>query len=134
MNSTPAPAVTAGSAVPPATRSTSRHDGVTIACPACGQQFSPAGRQRWCSERCRAAGYRRRKQAAGPGVVLPAPRPRRPRTVYACDDCGARSLGAQYCPDCQSFMRRVGLGGLCPCCDEPVAAVELVPEAAEHHA
>jgi hypothetical protein len=117
----------------PASGSSSRHDGVTITCPACGQQFTPAGRQRWCSGRCRAAGYRRRKQAAGPDVVLPAPRPRRPRTVYACDACGSRSLGTQYCQDCQTFMRRVGLGAPCPCCDEPVAALELVPEAAEHH-
>jgi hypothetical protein len=125
--------MTAISAASPAAASPSRHDGVTIGCPACGQQFTPAGRRRWCSERCRAAGYRRRKQAAGPGVVLPAPRARRPVTVYACDDCGGRSLGVQYCQDCQTFMRRVGLGAPCPCCDEPVAAIELVPEATEHH-
>ena len=89
-----------------------RHDSL----PACGQQFTPAGRQRWCPERCRAAGCRRRKQAASPDIVLPEPRPRRPRTVYACDACGNRSLGVQYCQDCQTFMRRVGLGAPCPCC------------------
>ena len=125
--------MTAISAAPPAPGSPSRHDGVTIACLACGRQFTPAGRQRWCSQRCRAAGYRRRKQATAPAVVLPAPRPRRPRTIYACDSCGGRSLGAQYCQDCQTFMRRVGLGAPCPCCDEPAAAMELVPEAAERH-
>lgn len=36
-----------------------------------------------------------------------------------------RYLGAQYCPDCQTFCRRVGPGGLCPQCDEPVAYVDL---------
>ena len=55
-----------------------RHDGVTTTCPACGHPFVPAGRQRWCSAACRAAGYRRRKPAAGPAIILPTPRLRIP--------------------------------------------------------
>jgi hypothetical protein len=68
-----------------------RHDSVTTTCPACGRPYVPKGRQRWCSDACRAAAYRWHKSAAGPSVVLPSPRPRRPRTVYECD-CAARRL------------------------------------------
>jgi DNA polymerase II large subunit len=46
-------------------------------------------------------------------------------TVYECD-CGARAVGRQRCTECGTFMRRVGIGGACPHCDEPVAVVELV--------
>jgi len=104
----------------------SRHDAVTITCPACGQPFTPAGRQRWCSQACRAAGYRRRKQAASPAAALPASRPRRPFTIYECDTCGIRAAGTQYCPDCQAFMRRIGPGGRCIHCDEPLTVTELL--------
>lgn len=48
--------------------------------------------------------------------ALPAPSaPRRAVTVYECDECGARMLGTQRCGECGTFMRRVGVGGLCPC-------------------
>jgi hypothetical protein len=30
--------------------------------------------------------------------------------------------------DCTTFMRKVGIGGSCPHCDEPVAVAELVGE------
>lgn len=103
-----------------------RHDGVTITCAACGQPFIPAGRQRWCSGACRAAGYRRRKNAAGPPVILAVPAPRRAHTVYECDSCSARSLGQQRCQECGTFARRVGIGGCCPGCDEPLAVTELL--------
>ena len=111
----------------------SRHDGVTITCPACGGAYVALGRQRWCSEACRSAGYRQRRQAMEPLLELPVPSPRRARSVYQCDTCDARALGEQRCEACGTFMRRIGFGGLCPCCDEPVAAIELVPEAKERH-
>jgi hypothetical protein len=38
----------------------------------------------------------------------------------------ARAVGEQRCADCSVFMRRLGLGGLCPCCDEPVTVDELL--------
>lgn len=50
----------------------------------------------------------------------------RAATVYECPSCQARYLGAQRCPDCQLFCRRVGPGGLCPHCDEPVAVGDLI--------
>jgi hypothetical protein len=109
----------------------SRHDGVTTCCPACGQPFIAAGRQRWCSGACRAAGYRRRKQTATPPLALAAPIPRRPSTVYECDSCSTRSLGSQRCEECGAFTRRVGIGGCCPHCDEPVTINDLIgPELA----
>ena len=55
-------------------------------------------------------------------------RPRRPITVYECDGCGARAVGQQRCEDCGTFMRKLGLGGPCPHCDEPVAVVELLDQ------
>ena len=108
------------------TRSPSRNDNVTIPCPCCGRLFNPVGRRRFCSDACRQGAWRRRHQPPAPLGVLPAPRPRRPGTVYACPICDTRYLGEQYCPDCNSFCHRIGYGGTCPCCQEPVAHDELV--------
>lgn len=106
--------------------SPSRHDPVTIACPACGRFFVPAGRQQWCSDACRSLAYRRRKRSATPPVVIPAPTPRRPHTVYECEACGTRALGQQRCEECSTWMHKVGIGGCCPNCEEPIAVEELV--------
>jgi predicted nucleic acid-binding Zn ribbon protein len=104
----------------------SRNDGVTMrTCPVCGGGFAPAGRRRWCSDACRQAAHRRRHQPQAPVEPLPPPRPRRPSTLYACPTCDQRYLGEQRCPDCNIFCQRVGYGGHCPCCDEPVAHDEL---------
>ena len=61
----------------------------------------------------------------------PSASTRAPRaaTVYECPSCQTRYLGEQRCPDCQRFCRRVGPGGLCPHCDEPVAVGDLIPAA-----
>jgi hypothetical protein len=102
----------------------SRDDGVTMACPVCGHPFVRRGRARFCSAACRQAAWRRRQ----PAPTLPHPtRAPRPATVYQCPVCEARYLGAQRCPDCQRFCRRLGPGGLCPQCDEPVALADLLP-------
>ena len=107
-----------------------RHDAVTIPCPLCATPFVPAGKRRYCRPACVAAAYRRRKRAAEPAVAVPAPRPAKPITVYECATCGARALGEQRCDDCSSFMHRVGLGGACPHCDEPVAVTDLLDQEA----
>ncbi len=99
---------------------------VTMACPACGAPFIRSGRGRYCTDACRAAAYRRRRATARPLVAVPAAMPRTPLTVYACDDCGARAVGEQRCPDCSRFRRRVGIGGACPHCDEVITVAELV--------
>lgn len=109
------------------TTSPSRHDGVTTGCPVCQHPFTPNGRRRYCSDACRSAAYRRRNAHQNP-VVVPAARPRRPITVYECGDCGTRALGEQRCDDCSTFMNRLGIGGPCPCCDEPITIPELLDQ------
>jgi len=96
--------------------SPSCHDAVTMTCPVCQRPFTPVGRQKYCTEACRAAAYRRRRDAGNTTVVVPKAQPRRPVTVYECDGCGARAVGEQRCEECRTFMRRIGIGGLCPHC------------------
>jgi hypothetical protein len=110
-------------------RSPSRDDPGTTPCPACHQSFTPTGRQFYCSTACRKTAFRRRQQQAGPVVTVPTARPRREITVYECPDCGQRLLGDQRCGDCHTFARRVGIGGACPHCAEPVAVTDLVDRA-----
>jgi hypothetical protein len=110
----------------PSTRpdATSRNDGVTIPCPICRQAFRPVGRRRFCSDACRQAAWRARQPVP---PVLPVPhRSPRPTTIYECPACETRFLGEQYCPDCHTFCRRVGPGGSCPHCSEPVAIDDLL--------
>jgi predicted RNA-binding Zn-ribbon protein involved in translation (DUF1610 family) len=45
--------------------------------------------------------------------------------VYECPECGERQL-ERRCPDCNLFTRRLGRGGRCPHCEEPVTLDELV--------
>jgi hypothetical protein len=104
------------------------HDTVTMRCPVCQHSFVPVGRQQYCGDPCRAAAYRRRRDAHHTPVVIPKARPRRPITVYECDNCGERALGEQRCEPCSTFMRRIGVGGCCPACDAPIATQELVDQ------
>ncbi len=46
-------------------------------------------------------------------------------TIYECPDCETRYVDERRCPDCNLFCRRIGTGGNCPHCDEPVAHKEL---------
>jgi hypothetical protein len=101
----------------------SRNDGVTTPCAVCGRGFSPVGRRRFCSDACRQAAWRRRHPTPLPAVPARAPRA---AVVYECPVCAARYLGEQRCPDCHVFCRRVGPGGSCPHCDEPVAVADLI--------
>jgi hypothetical protein len=110
----------------PSTTTPSRNDGVTIRCPVCERPFLPVGRQRVCSAACRQAAYRRRQASAVQPLSVPPPRSRREGTIYQCPACDAQYLGDQRCSECGVFCRRVGPGGLCPACGEPVAIAELV--------
>ena len=101
----------------------SRNDAVTIACPGCTRPFVPVGRRRFCSDTCRQAAWRWRHPAPLPAIP---DRAARPATVYICPSCDTRFLGEQRCPDCNTFARRVGPGGPCPHCDEPVAVNDLL--------
>ncbi len=98
----------------------------TQACPVCRTSFAPVRRQRYCGQACRQTAHRRRLPAAP--LVLPAARHRRDVTVYACTECEQRYLGVQWCPDCQRPCVRIGTGGLCPSCDEPVAVDDLLDQ------
>lgn len=96
-------------------------------CPVCNAEFRRVRRQRYCSDRCRRTAWRRRSAVAQPEpLAVPAARSRREATVYACGECEARYLGEQWCPECSRPCRRVGLGGLCPHCEEPVAVLHLL--------
>ena len=108
-----------------------RNDGVTIVgavcstCVVCGRGFRPVGRRHFCSDACRQAAWRSRHHASTPALP-PRVAADRATVVYECPACGARLLGEQRCPDCQRFCRRVGPGGRCPHCDEPVAVTDLI--------
>jgi hypothetical protein len=107
----------------------SRDDGVTMrcgVCALCGRPFPPAGRRRYCSPACRQAAWRRRHPSPLPPPPH-APRSVAAATVYECPACGTRYLGQQRCPECNVFCRRVGPGGACPHCEEPVALADLLP-------
>lgn len=106
---------------------TIRHAGALV-CPVCQRPFASSGRRRYCSDACRKTAWRRRDQLPPAAVAVPPARPRRPITVYACPSCETRYLGEQRCADCGVFCHRVGLGGVCPHCDEPVAVVDLITE------
>jgi hypothetical protein len=103
-----------------------RHDGVTMTCPLCQHPFVPSGRRKYCSDACRSAAYRRRRDAGRTVLTVARSKPRRPITVYECDGCGVRTTGEQRCETCGIFTRKVGLGGQCPHCDEPVTVSELL--------
>src|SRR5664280_637486 len=47
--------------------------------------------------------------------------------------CGERQLGEQRCETCRTFTRRIGVGGPCPHCDEPVAVTDLLAQAVITH-
>lgn len=99
---------------------TVRDDDATMACPVCATPFVPSGRRRHCSTACRQAAWRRRSAAPAQPVVT------RADTVYQCPSCDARFLGEQRCEDCNTWARRLGPGGTCPCCDEPIAVTDLL--------
>ena len=92
----------------------------------CGHGFEPSGRRRHCSDACRQAAWRQRHAPALPEPPVPPKGLKRAFTVYICDNCDTRALGAQRCDTCNTFMRAAGIGGKCPCCDEAVALNELL--------
>jgi hypothetical protein len=47
-------------------------------------------------------------------------------TVYECSICGERLVGDRRCPQDQVFCRALGLGGLCPDCEQPVLLADLL--------
>ena len=98
-----------------------RYDSVTMIC-RCGNEFSPSGRRRYCSDACKQKAWRSRHAAPPiPRRVAPAD------TVYICAECETRYLGERRCPDCNLFTRSLGPGTTCPHCDEPIAISDIIP-------
>ena len=102
------------------------------ACPICQTSTVPP-RARYCSDACKQRAYRLRQTAAAPATlpaVMADPERRQAlvaHTVYECPTCEVRLLGERRCPDCHIFCRRLGLGGPCPHCDEPVLLADILP-------
>jgi hypothetical protein len=104
----------------------SRNGSVTDGCLTCGGPLPPGRPRSTCSDRCRQAAWRRRHQTGTAATqTLPPSHPVKAQTVYECPTCGTRLLGQQRC-DCGSFMRRLGRGGTCPSCDEPITIEEVL--------
>ncbi len=98
-----------------------------MSCPVCWQPFVRVRRQRYCSDNCRKTAWARRRARSAVENAEPAPPARRRDvTVYSCPSCDSRFYGQQWCPDCNQPCSRVGLGGLCPHCDEPVTIADLL--------
>jgi hypothetical protein len=97
-----------------------------LPCPVCSTPFRRVRRQRYCSDNCRKTAWSRRRQPPSqPVPPVPPARTRRDVTVYSCPSCEERFYGEQWCHDCNQPCTRVGPGGLCPNCDQPVAHTDL---------
>jgi predicted amidophosphoribosyltransferase len=99
-----------------------------LLCPVCWTPFTRVGRQRYCTQACRKTAWTRRHTTtvAAPAPVVPPGIRRRDVTIYECPTCETRYHGEQWCHDCNQPCTRVGLGGLCPHCDQPVATTDLI--------
>jgi hypothetical protein len=99
-----------------------------LLCPVCWTPFTRVGRQRYCTEACRKTAWTRRHATTLTITepVVPQAIRRRDVTIYACPTCETRYHGEQWCHDCNQPCTRVGLGGLCPHCAEPVAISDLI--------
>jgi predicted RNA-binding Zn-ribbon protein involved in translation (DUF1610 family) len=113
---------------PPVPATPSRDDPETIPCPVCQRHFTAVGRQAYCSTACRKTAFRRRHQNPPAAIVIRAARPRREHTIYECPSCGQRQAGRQRCDDCGTFGRRIGNGGPCPHCQDPVTVGDLLEQ------
>lgn len=103
----------------------------SLTCLVCGTALT-IRQQRYCTRACQQHAYRVRHQ---PPVPLDLPRLRvelqrqrklLQRTVYECPTCQTRALGEQRCADCNTFTRRIGLGGNCPECDAVILLIDLI--------
>lgn len=101
------------------------------ACPVCHAPIAST-RARYCSPACKQRAYRvRQPTPTGPDPTTLAAELTRlgervAHTVYECPLCGERALGERRCPNCNRFRRTLGLGGLCPGCDEPILIADLL--------
>ena len=97
-----------------------------MTCPICQTRFTPAGRQRYCSGACRKTALRRRHQDQPPAPVPRQPAPGATTPSTNAPTAGSGSPASSAAPTAQIFARRIGLGGPCPHCGEPVALTDLL--------
>jgi hypothetical protein len=102
------------------------------ACLVCGVALT-ASQQRYCTRACQQQAYRLRHQPSRLDLTLLRAELKRQRrllqhTVYECPTCETRSVGHQRCTECNTFARRIGLGGNCPECDAVLAFTDLLGE------
>jgi hypothetical protein len=96
-------------------------------CLNCGTTLNqPRGRQAYCTPACRQKAWRARTSHQPSTAPTPAPLPRRRHGIYQCPTCEEITLGAQRCDECNVFTRRIGTGGPCPHCSEPVSIDQLL--------
>ena len=100
-------------------------------CLVCGAALSTR-QQRYCTRACQQHAYRARHQQPVPLDLLrlraELQRQRRllEHTVYECPTCQTRTVGEQRCAECNTFTRRIGLGGNCPECDAVILITNLI--------
>jgi hypothetical protein len=99
-----------------------------ILCPVCWAPFIPTGRQRYCTDTCRKTAWTRRQPTTQPRTkpTVPQAVQRGDVGIYACPSCRTRYCGKQWCHPCHQPCTHLGLGGLCPHCDQPVTVTDLL--------
>jgi hypothetical protein len=91
-----------------------------------------SARAQYCSDACKQRACRLRQVSNSTGTLDEFTADLRrlqtlvAHTIYECPTCESRFLGERRCPDCHISCRRLGLGGLCPHCDEPVLLTDLL--------
>lgn len=93
-------------------------------CPVCNSPL-PSRRAGFCSGTCRMRAHRRRHSQPDlthPVATLPPAWPQ----IFECPECEQRYLGVRRCPECNLYCRRLGAGGLCSHCDEPILLSDLL--------
>lgn len=96
-------------------------DQVTGVCAYCRECLAAPG-QAYCSAPCQQLAAHSSRGTPRADLVSAIHEQR----VYACPVCATRSLGEDWCDACQGYRRSLGLGGLCPCCKEPVSLQDLL--------
>jgi len=101
-------------------------------CLACGVLFEGRSRALYHSRACQQQAYRLRRRKGREPLLATWTRELRERralvaqTVYECVRCEERYLGERRCPTCNLMCRKLGLGGRCLHCDEPMLVIELL--------
>ena len=70
--------------------------------------------------------YRRWHQELASKAIVGLGKSRRSASDYQCLSCDLRQLGIQRCGDCRTFMAHVGIDGLYPHGNKPLAVAELM--------